>query len=127
MVNNWYIVTDACIRVSETKFAAAFFVSFFVITNMVVLNILMALILDCSATMREEQGRGESFVSNTQSHQSHISGSSLNNAQNDHGAMLLRRVLLEEGEVTVEPSSPHYRNYAASYRSASCSPPHREN
>ncbi|CAE8655861.1 unnamed protein product [Polarella glacialis] len=53
VVNNWQVVSDGFMRVTS-KWAASFFVSFFVVANLVVLNILMALILDSSAEVHEE-------------------------------------------------------------------------
>jgi len=53
VVNNWFVIADGFIRVTD-QWAAVFFVAFFVIINLIVLNILMALILDSSAAVREE-------------------------------------------------------------------------
>lgn len=59
VVNNWFVVADGFLRVTN-KSASIFFVSFFVITNLVVLNILMTLILESSATVQQElQATGE--------------------------------------------------------------------
>lgn len=54
VVNNWYVIADGYLRATGTQWAAVFFVAFFVTTNLVILNILIALILDCSATLRDE-------------------------------------------------------------------------
>jgi len=54
IVNNWFVFTGAFVKVAHSKWPVVFVVSFFVITNLVVLNILMALILDCSSALREE-------------------------------------------------------------------------
>lgn len=53
VVNNWFVVADGFLRVTN-KSASIFFVSFFVITNLVVLNILMTLILESSAAVQQE-------------------------------------------------------------------------
>lgn len=55
VVNNWFVIAEALILVSGSRYMGAFFtVSFFIIVNLIVLNILMALILDCSGKVREE-------------------------------------------------------------------------
>jgi len=48
IANNWFILSDAIMRVSS-NWAIVYFVSFFVFTHHIVLNILVALILDVSA------------------------------------------------------------------------------
>jgi len=52
--NNWQIFAKAFIAATHTGFTAIFFVSFAIIANLIVLNILMALILECSQSLREE-------------------------------------------------------------------------
>mmetsp|Transcript_28807 Transcript_28807/g.67030 ORF Transcript_28807/g.67030 Transcript_28807/m.67030 type:complete len:751 (+) Transcript_28807:123-2375(+) len=52
--NNWQVFAGAFIQASGSKWAAAFFVSFAVVSDLIVLNILMALILECSQSLREE-------------------------------------------------------------------------
>eukprot|EP00913_Durusdinium_trenchii_P024036 g22574.t1 len=53
VVNNWFVLAGGFMQVT-TPYASIFFVSFFVIVNLVVLNILIALIIDTSAVVREE-------------------------------------------------------------------------
>ncbi|CAE7236842.1 unnamed protein product [Symbiodinium sp. CCMP2456] len=53
MVNNWFVIAGACILVT-TEYSAIFFICFFVIVNLIVLNILIALILESSQAVREE-------------------------------------------------------------------------
>eukprot|EP00913_Durusdinium_trenchii_P029651 g27792.t1 len=53
VVNNWYVVADGFMAVTS-NYSAIFFVCFFVSVNLVVLNILMTLILESSATVRHE-------------------------------------------------------------------------
>jgi len=60
VINNWFVITDALIKVSGTRWAAAFAVSFFVFVNMIVLNILMALLLEMSSVVSEEMAQEES-------------------------------------------------------------------
>merc|ERR1719296_631405 len=59
VVNNWFIIADGFLRVSGTRWSCVFFVSFFVLVNLVLLNILVALILDCFTTLEEEQEPAE--------------------------------------------------------------------
>merc|ERR1712113_571424 len=54
VVNNWMIIADGVLKGTGTAWSQMFFLSFFVMVNLVVLNILMALILDCYATLRDE-------------------------------------------------------------------------
>lgn len=53
VVNNWYVVADGFMAVTG-NYAAVFFVLFFVVCNLVVLNILMTLILESSATVQKD-------------------------------------------------------------------------
>lgn len=60
VVNNWFVIAAAFMKTSGSWWPAAYFVSFFVICNLIVLNILMALILDCSSGLRGDiEGAGE--------------------------------------------------------------------
>jgi len=53
VVNNWFVVAEAFNLVTGLEFwPQTFFVSFYVIVNLIVLNILVALILDCFGTVR---------------------------------------------------------------------------
>lgn len=54
VVNNWYIISLGYILATGTRWAYVFFISFFVVVNLVVLNILMALVLDCQGAMSDE-------------------------------------------------------------------------
>lgn len=54
VVNNWMIIADAFWRVTGTAASQIYFVSFFIVVNLIVLNILMALILDCFSTLRDD-------------------------------------------------------------------------
>lgn len=55
VVNNWYVVSSGYLLVAGKYeyLAAAYFVLFFVVCNLVVLNILVAIILDASAKFNE--------------------------------------------------------------------------
>mmetsp|Transcript_9899 Transcript_9899/g.27921 ORF Transcript_9899/g.27921 Transcript_9899/m.27921 type:complete len:751 (+) Transcript_9899:47-2299(+) len=61
VVNNWFVITGAYIQATGTRWAAAFFVSFFFLVNLIVLNILLALILDCSGAVKEELAQQEAL------------------------------------------------------------------
>mmetsp|Transcript_93240 Transcript_93240/g.240975 ORF Transcript_93240/g.240975 Transcript_93240/m.240975 type:complete len:760 (-) Transcript_93240:232-2511(-) len=54
LIAQWNNITIAFMRASGNNWAAAFFTSFWILTNLIVLNILMALILECSSTLRGE-------------------------------------------------------------------------
>lgn len=58
VVNNWYILADGYMKAagpSWSYLAASYFVVFFVVCNLVVLNILVALILDVSNSFHDAQ------------------------------------------------------------------------
>eukprot|EP00931_Biecheleriopsis_adriatica_P104399 TRINITY_DN7907_c0_g1_i2.p1 TRINITY_DN7907_c0_g1~~TRINITY_DN7907_c0_g1_i2.p1 ORF type:complete len:742 (+),score=108.15 TRINITY_DN7907_c0_g1_i2:83-2308(+) len=59
VLNNWFVFAAAYVKVSGTQWAVAFFVSFFLIVNLTVLNILMAMILDCSAVVAKHMEDAE--------------------------------------------------------------------
>merc|ERR1740120_325286 len=54
VVNNWFIIADGFLRASGSKWSCLFFV----LVNLVLLNILVALIIDCFAALQEEQDVG---------------------------------------------------------------------
>jgi len=56
VVNNWYIIADGFNRAAGTKFACLFFVVFFIVTNLIVLNIFVAFILECFLNLNDEHG-----------------------------------------------------------------------
>jgi len=60
IANNWCILADAIMRVSS-NWAIVYFVSFYVVTHHIALNILMALILDVSAKFDLEMTQDEKF------------------------------------------------------------------
>jgi len=59
IVNNWFVVANAFLILTDSNWSVIFFVSFFLIANLIVLNILMALILDCFASIRDEMEHQE--------------------------------------------------------------------
>merc|ERR1719350_1117816 len=97
VVNNWFIIADGFLRASGTKWSCLFFVGFFVLVNLVLLNILVALILECFAAIQEQADSGEMVMDVYDSQVDNaISGSpDLRRARN-HSQTLLRRVLLAD-------------------------------
>ena len=55
VVNNWMVIAEAFVLVTGTAWSWFFFVSFFIVANLVVLNFLMALILECYATLLQDE------------------------------------------------------------------------
>jgi len=55
VVNNWYVVAQGYILTTGTMWTYVYFVIFFVVSNLVVLNILMALIIDAIKVLHEIQ------------------------------------------------------------------------
>lgn len=54
VINNWNVVVSGFLASTGTAWSPVFFVSFLIIVNLVVLNILMALILESFATLQDE-------------------------------------------------------------------------
>jgi len=54
IVNNWYVISAGYTQITGTLWCQGFFISYFVVVNLIVLNILLALILDCTAFISEE-------------------------------------------------------------------------
>jgi two pore calcium channel protein len=61
MLNNWWVFSAAFVRAAGTRWAVLFPISFFVIVNLIVLNILIALIIECASSIKEteEEARGD--------------------------------------------------------------------
>lgn len=58
VINNWFVIAACYMKVSGQKYAAgAFFISFYIFVIMIVLNILMGLVLECNALVRDEMDR----------------------------------------------------------------------
>ncbi|CAJ1387317.1 unnamed protein product [Effrenium voratum] len=53
VVNNWFVIAGGFMAATSV-YASLFFVSFFVLANLIVLNILLALIIDTALAVREE-------------------------------------------------------------------------
>jgi hypothetical protein len=54
-MNNWSDTSDGYMQATQSYMSQAYFVCFTLICNMVVLNILIALILDCTGIVKEEE------------------------------------------------------------------------
>jgi two pore calcium channel protein len=52
MLNSWNVFSAAFVSVTGSKWAVVFSISFFVIVNLIVLNILIALIIDCASSIK---------------------------------------------------------------------------
>lgn len=108
--NNWFVFADAYIKASGTRFAAIFFVSFSIFVNLIVLNVLMAMILDCSGVVAkelEEDVEDESLEEGQQSLK----------AKKDYNyEAVLKSVLLtdEDLEDKLQPSFARPKNAASS-------------
>jgi len=90
VVNNWFIIADACVRTSSS-WAYIFFVSFFIVANSIFVNILIALTLDCQATL------------GSPTRKEHISRQMMGKrVRLRDGLPLLRRMLLDDDITTVE-------------------------
>merc|ERR1719502_2614607 len=53
IVNNWYITTSGFILATGSVWCSWYFILFFIVCNLVVLNILMALIIDVTTAFSE--------------------------------------------------------------------------
>lgn len=63
IVNNWYITTSGFMLACGSVWVAWYFILFFIVCNLVVLNILMALIIDVTAAFSEEEAQDFSHTS----------------------------------------------------------------
>lgn len=57
IVNNWYVVANGFLLASHSIWVSIYFVAFFVVCNLIVLNILMALIIDVTMFWSEEEAK----------------------------------------------------------------------
>jgi len=113
VVNNWFVFADAYIKASGTQWAAAFFVSFFLIVNLTVLNILMAMILECSSIVAKHMEEAE----NNDEKQSAI--------REYHYESVLKDVLLADEDLEDEYQRP-LRSSPLGYGSTEAVSPGRE-
>eukprot|EP00927_Polykrikos_kofoidii_P083475 TRINITY_DN8554_c0_g1_i1.p1 TRINITY_DN8554_c0_g1~~TRINITY_DN8554_c0_g1_i1.p1 ORF type:complete len:758 (-),score=68.32 TRINITY_DN8554_c0_g1_i1:365-2638(-) len=55
IVNNWFVIADGMFRVAQgNQFVCIYFVSFFIIVNLILLNVVVTLIIECFGTVRRE-------------------------------------------------------------------------
>jgi len=59
IVNSWNTISLGYVAVTKSNWTPLFFVAFFILCNLVVLNILIALILDCTEVLTEEMEKEE--------------------------------------------------------------------
>merc|ERR1719389_141946 len=45
VVNNWFVICDGYFRLTDSELATTYFIAFFVCANLIVLNLLLAVIL----------------------------------------------------------------------------------
>jgi len=108
VVNNWNVVANGYLLIMGDA-ACLFFVSFFVVVNLVSLNILVALIIDCSTTLSSANDTNEPSDSLLRTPNTSLAGRSLEESSNPRQKlkirnysqrMLLHRVLTEDDEET---------------------------
>jgi len=101
IVNNWFVFCQGFTLVAHSKWPVIFVVSFFLVTNLIVLNILMALILDCSGALRAEleaQEAQQQRVSSCSSSYPLGEGAADDDESKYTYVEMLRRVLLDHDE-----------------------------
>lgn len=97
VVNSWNTIADGMCAAVSSKWSVLFFMSWFVVVNLVLLNIFVALIIDCSAAISSEEEHFPSQYTHVRTHMSLR-----------EGAALLRRMLLDKPEVdTGNPEIEH--------------------
>jgi len=65
IVNNWYITTSGFMLATGSVWVAWYFILFFIVCNLVVLNILMALIIDVTTAFSEEEAQEQKLSDQT--------------------------------------------------------------
>merc|ERR1740121_2650928 len=108
VVNNWFVFTAAFMAVTGTRLAAVFSLSFFIITNLIVLNVLMSLILDLSSSVREEMNGtdGADSISRRGSEASEGQLDAPRKVRTNDYMHMIRNVLLRQDEDDGTGSSP---------------------
>lgn len=94
--NNWYVSSDAFIRVTGTRWTAAYFILYFIVINVFLVHVLMALILDGTTVMTQhlKELEAETGAGQIQKRQS-----LLRKAAGEYSAAyMMRKVLNEDGE-----------------------------
>jgi len=113
IVNNWFVIADGFYRLTN-GWSQVYFVSFFVVVNLIILNILISLILDCFSQLRDEMEKQEELEAD----QANDAGSddedeeeeepmsrqasSWTGAQSIRRESVLRRVLLGDDDEEIE-------------------------
>jgi hypothetical protein len=66
IVNNWYEIAQGFMLVTNSDLVSLYFVIFFVIVNLVVLNIVMALVIDCNSVLEDLMEREKGHMQRLQ-------------------------------------------------------------
>jgi len=108
VLNNWYIVAGAFYQLSGTVWSQVYFVSFFVIVNLIVLNILVAFILECCETMHQEaECLSNGQIEQTPLHSNSVQPDPSGHTRQFHREEVLRRVLFPDHSPLASPRTPH--------------------
>lgn len=97
IVNNWYIVANGFLLASHSIWVSAYFVAFFVVCNLVVLNILVSLVIDVAQAWSEE--KLENRGANDLGKDGHGQVAAALGAGRDKAEHMLRSLLEKEDEL----------------------------
>jgi len=95
IVNNWYILCSGYMLAAGTSWASAYFVLFFLVCNLIVLNILIALVLDCTSVLSEDMEKSAKSEEQGQKHVSDLEAQAAGR-RTGSAAAVLKKVMLQD-------------------------------
>lgn len=94
LVNNWYIVADGYMLTSGTIWCGIYFFAWYVVANFVMINIVVAVILDGTGVVSAQQDKAQGKKGGDMHRVT--SAELLQSAAGDHSAAFMMRQILEE-------------------------------
>jgi len=93
LVNNWYMVADGYMLTSGSIWCGIFFFAWYVVANFIMINIVIAVILDGTGIVSAQLAKAEE---ESKSHKRITSAELIQSASGDHSAAFMMRQILEE-------------------------------
>lgn len=104
LVNNWFMVADGYLLTSGTVWCGVFFFAWYVVANFIMINIVIAVILDGTGIVSAQLAKAEEEKKNTKRI---TSADLIQSAAGDHSAAFMMRQILEEEDAGFETSKKH--------------------
>jgi hypothetical protein len=98
LVNNWYMVADGYMLASGSIWCGIFFFAWYVVSNFVMINIVVAVILDGTGVVSAQLAKG---ADGQKSKREVTSQELIQGAAGDHSAEFMMRQILDEEEVFI--------------------------